>query len=211
MTTIVAAARHGSVWMAADSLVSVCERPLPGAVRKILRLPVGEPGPGQGEALLGVAGDGALCGLFRQLVRFGEVGATGTPVGDAQSWADRDAWMLTGIAREHGVLDNDRMDGMLLLAHAGQLWTVVHSQALPHPDGLAAVGSGADAALGAVTAFLRTGTSPWRSVAEAVDIAIRFDINSAGPVQSEELPDISEAADAAVVEEEVAVGGVAAG
>ncbi len=180
MTTVVGLGRGGRVWMAADSLVSVCDRPLPGSVRKILRVPVGGDG---GDALVGVAGDGALAGLVRQFVRLDEVpeltdeGLTG--------FADGFAVTVSALARDHGVLDDGRMAGMVLLGYAGRVWTVVHAQAIAHPDGLEAVGSGADAALGAMDVLLEGEHDPGAALMVAVQVAIGRDVNSGPPVQLE--------------------------
>ncbi len=191
---MVGLARDGRVWMAADSLVSVCDRPMPGSVRKILRLPVG----GGGEVLLAIAGDGALAGLARRFLKIGP--APGSGEDQVADFADQIAQDLSALATEHGVLHEGRMDGMLLLGWGGRVWTLVHAQAIPHPDGLAAAGSGGDAALGAMDALLGLGTEPAEAVVRAVQIAIGRDINSGGPVAVEFLqpapvpaePDIEE-------------------
>jgi ATP-dependent protease HslVU (ClpYQ) peptidase subunit len=200
LTTVLSVARDGQVWMAADSLVSVCDRPMPGAVKKVLRLPAGD-----GYFLLGIAGDGALAGLARRFMRVNVVPGAGD---DPQEFADDVAQMLTELAREHGILDEGRMDGTLLLGWGGQLWTVVHAQALPHPDGTGAVGSGADAALGAVDALLGVGVQPVEAVVRAVQIAIGRDINSDAPVLVEVL---GPPAEPAAVESAAAAVGATAG
>lgn len=182
MTTVVGLARDGRVWMAADSQVSLCDRPMPGSVTKILRLPVGGDG---GEVLLAIAGDGALSALAR---RFLKIGCLPGPGADGVTdFVDQIAQDMSELAREHGVLEEGRMAGTLLLGWNGRVWTLVHSQAIPHPDGLAAVGSGGDAALGAMDALLDLGVDPAEAVVRAVRIAIGRDINSAGPVAAEFL------------------------
>lgn len=191
MTTVLGVARDGHVWMAADSQVSICDRPMPGAVKKVLRLPAGEDGQ-DGEVLLGISGDGALAGLARQFLKVAAtpvLGADGRfEDRDAQDFADQIAMTMTSIAREHGVVDDDHMDGMLLLGWGGRLWTMLHSQAIPHIDGVGAVGSGSDAALGAVHALLALPWEPLESVVRAVQIAIGLDLSSAAPVHVDVLP-----------------------
>lgn len=167
--------------MAADSQVSICERPMPGAVKKVLRVPAAGD---DGEVLLGIAGDGALAGLVRQFVTIDAVPAEAE---DPQPFADQVALLISSLAREHGVLDDDRLAGMLLLGWDGRLWTIVHAQAIPHLDGIGAVGSGADAALGAVHALLELGEQPLEAVVRAVQIAARLDLNTAEPIHIDML------------------------
>ncbi len=201
MTTVIGFARDGVVYMAADSQVSLCERPMP-TVNKILRLPVGTRGA---ELLLAVAGDGALASLARRFLKF-----EGEPdlrdENDLVDFTDQLAICMGELAREHGALDEGRMAGMLLLGFAGRLWTVLHSNVVPHPDGLAAVGSGGDAALGAMDAMLAMGrveqVGPADCVVKAVLIAIGRDVNSSAPVHVEVLhpappaaPSIEESSD----------------
>ncbi len=185
MTTVIGFARGGVVYMAADSQVSLCERPMP-TVNKILRLPVGD---GGAELLLAVAGDGALASLARRFLKFESV--PGPDEDELTDFVDQIAIGMGELAREHGALDEGRMAGMLLLGFAGRLWTVLHSNAVPHPDGLAAAGSGGDAALGAMDAMLAMGrvdqVGPTDSVVKAVLIAIGRDINSGAPVTVEIL------------------------
>lgn len=182
MTTVIGLAREGVVFMAADSQVSLCERPMP-TVKKILRLPVGDDGA---EVLLALAGDGALISLARRFLKFESV--PGPDEDELTDFADQLAIGMAELAREHGALDEGRMAGMLLMGFAGRLWTVLHSNVVPHPDGLAAVGSGGDAALGAMDAMLGFGVDPAEAVVRAVQIAIGRDVNSAGPVNLEILP-----------------------
>jgi ATP-dependent protease HslVU (ClpYQ) peptidase subunit len=181
VTTVVGLAVDGMVFMAADSQVSLCERPMPGAVRKILRLPIDS----GGEVLLGIAGDGALAGLARRFLKIAT--APGSDEADVVDFVERIAQGMSEVARDHGIVEEGRMAGLLLLGWGGRVWTLVHSQAIPHLDGVAAVGSGGDAALGAVDALRGFGVDPWDAVVRAVTIAIGRDINSAGPVRVEVL------------------------
>lgn len=184
MTTVLGLARDGMVWMAADSQVSLCERPMPGSVRKILRVPVGGRDSGN-EVLIGVAGDGAIAGLARRFLKIESL--PGPDEDDVQDFVDQIAQGLSELARDHGIVEEGRMAAMLLLGWNGRLWTLVHSQAIPHRDGVAGVGSGSDAGLGALDALLRQGVDPVAAVVEAVEIAIGRDLNSAGPVHAEGL------------------------
>lgn len=182
MTTVVGLARGGVVYMAADSQVSLCERPMP-TVNKILRLPVGADGA---QVLLGLAGDGALASLARRFLKFDLAPGEGDE-DELTDFADQVAITMAELARDHGALDEGRMAGMLLMGFAGRLWTVLHSNVVPHPDGLAAVGSGGDAALGAMDAMEPFSVDPAEAVVRAVQIAIGRDINSAAPVNVEIL------------------------
>ncbi len=181
MTTLMGLAVDGMVFMAADSQVSLFERPMPGAVRKILRMPVGD----GGEVLLGIAGDGALAGLARRFLRIPS--APGPDEADVTDFAEQVAQGMSELARDHGIVEDGRMAGTLLLGWGGRIWTIVHSQAIPHRDGVAAAGSGGDAALGALDAFLSMGVSPGDAVVRAVMIAVGRDINSAPPISVELL------------------------
>ncbi len=191
MTTLLAVAHAGVVHMAADSLTNVYERPVVG-VRKILRIPVADQTHTNGEVLIGVSGDGALAALLRFHLKLDSAPA-GTALADLDGPDGPDAWAatvaqaITVIAQEHGVLEDGRLDGHLVLGYAGRVWTVVHCQAIPHGDGVAAIGSGEGPAIGAVDALLSTGMDPARAVPMAVRIGIERDKHSAGPVDYQRL------------------------
>lgn len=144
MTTVAAVSDGEHVWMAADSLVNVYDRPIIGGVRKIRRLPVSE----SSDALIGFCGDGGLADLLDARVTLPPAPADG----DLQQWAASVSYAVTDAAVEAGLVEDGRIDGHLLLAYRGRLWTLLHAQAIPHPDGVAALGSGEGLAIGAIRA-----------------------------------------------------------
>lgn len=164
--------------MAADSQTNVYDRPVFG-IRKIARLLVGHC-----EALLGLAGDGALLALVERAV-------TDTTKPDAepdpQRWAAGVAQLVTEISVEAGLAEDGRMDGLLLLGGMGRLWTITHMQAIAHLDGVAALGSGEGPAIGALDALLAYGMKPERAVTKAVQIAIERDQHCGGDLLAERL------------------------
>ena len=165
--------------MAADSMTNVYDRPIIGGCRKILRIAAGP-----GEVLVGFCGDVGIPGLMASGLNVDEVPAGGE---DPQPWADAVACAATGLAVAAGCVEDGRLAGSLLLGWDGRLWTLVHCGAVPHADGVAAVGSGEGPAIGALDAFLETGMAPGDAVRAAVLIGIRRDRHSAGPVQVEVL------------------------
>lgn len=180
MTTVVALARHGQVWMAADSLTNVYERPVRDGARKIRRVPVGDDG---GVCLLAVSGAGGLADLMGFRLRL----AAAPESAGLGRWAADAAWAVTELAQAVVLVSESRVDGSLLLGYGGRLWTLSESHAIPAPDGIAALGSGEGPAIGALDALLAHGVGPARAVLGAVRIAIDRDRNSAGPVYVEHL------------------------
>jgi ATP-dependent protease HslVU (ClpYQ) peptidase subunit len=179
LTTVVAVARGGEVHMAGDTLTNVYERPVVGAARKVLRIRAGS-----SEVLVGVSGEGALGGLLPAHLKIDDVPPT---PGVAFEWANAVAVAVSEIAEAHHCLDDGRLDATLLLGWNGLLWTVTHHQAVPHPDGVAAIGSGEGPGIGAVDAFLQVGYTPRDAVQAAVRVAISRDKHSAAPTMYEWL------------------------
>lgn len=182
MTTIAALAVSGHVFMAADTVTNVYDRPIVGAVQKIRRVPIGQDGH-KGECLIAVCGDGALADMVSHLLVLDSVPAEGD---DSQSWAAAVARACTALAVEQGLTEAGRLDGTLLLGWNGQMWSMPHGQAIRHLDGVAALGSGEGPAIGALDA-LRNQMDPEIAVTTAVHIAIERDKHSMAPVQTETL------------------------
>jgi ATP-dependent protease HslVU (ClpYQ) peptidase subunit len=180
VTTVVAVARGGVVHMAADSVVTVFDRPVIGAAQKIRRFRAVR----GGEVLLGLSGDGAIMGVVAAGWTLDSVPAAGD---DVQAWAHACAAAITKLATEAGCVDNDKMDANMILGWSGRVWTLAHSLAIEHPDGIAAIGSGEGPAIGAVDALLMVGRYPADAVRLAADIAVRRDTYSGGPMQVERL------------------------
>lgn len=180
MTTVCAVARKGRVVMGADSMTNVYDRPVYG-VLKVRRFPAGP-----GECLLGICGDGATADLLTAHLTIP------TPPGDSaslQPWALSVAQAVTSVAIEYGILTDGRMDGSVLLGHAGHVWTLSHQQATPHHDGVAAIGSGEGPAIGAIDYGLERGDDNLESlIIRAVLIGMNRDRYSGGTATVETLP-----------------------
>lgn len=183
MTTVVAAARDGLVAMAADTMVNVYDRPVPGGVSKILRVPAG-----RGQVLLGCAGFAGIIGVLAAGLHI-----DGEPEDDAavHPWAHAVAHAVTDLAVDAKLTDDSgRMDAHLILGWRGQLWTLGHMVAVPARDGVAAIGSGEGPAIGALDALLEVaGHEPLAQlVARAARIAAARDRYSGGPLDVHLLP-----------------------
>lgn len=182
VTTVVGLARDGAVYMAADSMTNAYERPISNGARKILRLPAG----GNGEALIGVTGSGGLPGVIAAELKIFEAPSEDQ---DPQPWAHTIARDITKLALDSSLAEDGHMSGTVLFGWGGRLWTLTHAMAIPHEDGIAAVGSGEGPAIGAVDALLVAGmTDLPQIVARAVAIGINRDRCSGGPIQVEMLP-----------------------
>jgi ATP-dependent protease HslVU (ClpYQ) peptidase subunit len=180
VTTVIGVARDGLVHMAGDTTTNVYDRPIPGGVRKILRLETAD----GFEVMVGISGDGALAGIADCDL---EVPAAPAPGADPQRWAHLLASRLTQAAMAAGCVEDGRMSGSVLLGWDGRLWTLAHAQAIPMPDGIGAIGSGEGIAIGAVDALLSMHVPPGVAVLQAVRIACRRDRYSAEPIQEETL------------------------
>ncbi|MBF9135297.1 hypothetical protein I0C86_41335 [Plantactinospora sp. S1510] len=179
MTTVLACAVGDRILMAADSCTNVYERPLHDAARKVVRLPAGDE-----EVLIGVSGSAGMPDVLHAGLKLDAV-----PVEDEdpQAWAHAVAVAATELAVEAGLVEAGRMESNLLLGWRGHLWTLVHSCALRHPDGRAALGSGEGSALGALDALLDVGVTPAEAIVRAVQIACRRDRYSEPPIYLELL------------------------
>jgi ATP-dependent protease HslVU (ClpYQ) peptidase subunit len=186
VTTVAALAVGGAVCMAADTGTSVYDRPVAGA-RKIRRHPVGD-----GQVLLGYCGSGGIpeeVAAHLKLDREPERDATEDNI---RAWAHAVAAAISDVARDAGLVDDGKLDARILLGWRGRLWTLTHHMSIPHPDGIATLGSGEGPAIGALDALMRgkaEPTSMWcrAAVHEAVEIAIARDQYSMAPVQVETL------------------------
>lgn len=175
MTTVVAFARGKHTLMAADSVTNVFDRPVPG-IAKVIRCATTSK---DGHYLLGFAGEGAGPSVINQhhsvacLPDFGDVS-------DRNGWAGAVATAITELYLEHSLIDGQRMDGSVLLAARGHVWTLTHHQAIPHLDGIAAIGSGEGPAIGALHALIDAGRSPRHAIRKAVAYGILLDRYSGG-------------------------------
>lgn len=172
MTTIVAAvdADTGRVHIAGDSLTNVYERPIPGGVRKLARVPFGD--GSSGGAVLAASGDTAL----NQIITHDLVipaGPPGPSEAELERWAHGVATECTRLAVAAGIVEDGKMEGAMLLCAAGTIWTIYHGAALRHPDGRAALGSGEGPAIGALDVIL---DQQFVSVEVAVQMACKAGI-----------------------------------
>ena len=176
MTTVVAVAQGHDVWMAADTMTNIYDRPVYTA-RKIRR--VSTP---SGDLLLGFSGDGALADMVQY--RVGYPALTGDRL---DLWATSIAIAISTQGVAEGLVDDGRLGGNLILGTQGRLWTLVHMQAVAHDDGMAAVGTGEGPAIGALEALLLLGEKPEFAVQQACEIGIARDRYSGGDVTTEHL------------------------
>lgn len=181
MTTIAALARDGHVWMAGDSATNVYDRPILDGARKVRRL-TGDSGV---EILLGFCGVGALAGLIPAKLLVEPM-----PQRDEglQPWAASIAWAVSDLAFEARLTQDGQMDASILLGAAGRLWTLSNYGAIPHPDGVAALGSGEGPAMGALDVLLELDIEPAAAVVRAAQVAVARDQHSAAPIYLEHLP-----------------------
>lgn len=175
MTTVLALAEGGNVYMAADSTTNAGDEVMPDAARKVIEVPVG------GEtALLGWCGDGALGKVIGRHLKLS--GADRPTDHDLDAWADRTASAITDIVREAGLVDREtgRIDGAAALGFRGRLWIVTDHQAVPVRRGAVGIGSGGDFACGALDA-MPTG-APLDRLRRAVAVACARDRYSDEPI-----------------------------
>lgn len=182
MTTVVAWATGGAVYMAADTCTNVYERPIIGGARKIRRIATGT-----GEALLGFCGSGGLADEIAAHHRIEAEPAPDATEDNVHAWAHAIASAMSDIARDAGLTADGKLDGNVLLGWNGRLWTLTHHMAIPHPDGIAALGSGEGPAIGALDVLAELGMAPAQAVRKAVLVGIHRDRYSEAPVQVEVL------------------------
>ena len=182
MTTVIACARDGHVWMAADTRTSVFDRPVLDAANKVRLFSVNYREP----VLLGCAGAGGLLDLLEAEENL----VLEEPLPDElDAWAADVARLITKLALEAGFRNDDgELDATLVLGYRGRVWTVTHNWAVPHRDGIAAVGSGEGVAIGALDALLGEGAGPGVATRIAARIACARDRHSDEPVRCYHIP-----------------------
>jgi ATP-dependent protease HslVU (ClpYQ) peptidase subunit len=169
--------------MAADSMVTVYDRPVLGSARKIRRYQLGD----GSEVLVGISGDGAVATVLDADLQLADIDPHPD---DLDRWANEVTRKASAICVASGVSEQGHMDAMLIIGYAGRLWSATHCYAIPHPDGIAAVGSGEGPAIGAMDALLACcpDMPPSQVVARAVSVAIERDKHSGGTIWMEMLP-----------------------
>lgn len=185
MTVACALARDGHVWMAADSLTNVYDRPIVGGATKIRRLTTRA---ADGQVLIATSGDAALLPTITRHLTVESL----PRAEDAQQWAEAIAEAISDIAHDHRIVNDSGTDGTVLLAATGHLWTM-NDAAVAHADGVAAIGSGEGPAIGAIDAMLRNLDAPLNGhaatniVRAAAEIACTRDRYCAPPIQLEQI------------------------
>jgi ATP-dependent protease HslVU (ClpYQ) peptidase subunit len=189
VTTIVAAARAGTVYMAADSATNVYERPVLDGARKVVRVRTM-----WAEMLFGVAGDAGVVQLLETLTFNEPTHTVPFPtVLEANAYATDVARVITRAAIQHNLTtDGGRLGSDVLFGWDGRLWTLAHMCSIPHSDGVAAIGSGEGPAIGALDALLAAGVDTCEAVLRACSIGIERDRYSGGPIQLERLAGLGE-------------------
>jgi ATP-dependent protease HslVU (ClpYQ) peptidase subunit len=166
VTVVAAIARDGEIVMAADTATSYCGTYVDGAV-KIRQVTFGAE-----TALLAAAGNGALLAVAQRAL----ADTVAPSDGDTQDWLDQLATTISTAAAEHNppLLEDNRIDGALLLGWRGQLHYLFTHQATRVADGVAGLGAGCDVALGAMHAALIDGVTIEQAARLAVTLACRF-------------------------------------
>lgn len=184
MSVAAALALPQGVYFAADTLNNVYQRPVPRAARKLRRLRAGDE-----DVLAAFAGHG---GLPTVLAANSEL-LPAVPRDREQSphdWAHSVAYTITEEAHRLGITNSDgQIDASILLGWNGHVWTLTDYQAIPHRDGVGAIGCGEEIAIGALE-VLRTSTDlhPLDQVRRAVEIACKYDRYCGEPIDTEALP-----------------------
>lgn len=191
MTVVAALARAGRVVMAADTCTNYQGTHVLGA-RKIARITVGDD-----DALLAASGSGALLGLHTHW----SSAAAPDPddPADVQAWAHEAARALSELAAAQTpplLADagggTQIVDGAFLLGWRGRLIYFFTHQGVVLPDGIGALGMGADYAFGALEVGLAGGWADPEGMVEAAVLGAcgRYDgcrVAAEGP-QVEHLP-----------------------
>jgi ATP-dependent protease HslVU (ClpYQ) peptidase subunit len=166
--------------MAGDSRTQVYDRPIFDGTRKVLRHRVGN----DQECLLGFSGAGGLSEYVSAHLKLEHTPDTGE---DLQRWAAVVVWAVTELAEQAGLTEDRQIDGSLLLGYRGRLWTLANNIAIPHTDGIAAIGSGEAVAVGALDVLLEQNCELGQAMTTAMRIAVARDLHSDVPVYLELL------------------------
>ena len=178
MTVIAAWADGTTVFMAADSCVE--QNGTVWSAQKTVRMTTGDGKP----FLLGWTGDRAAFGLVKHGLTV-DLAPDPNDTEDCDQWALTIAHAITELCADAtpAIVDHTSMAAQFLLAHAGRLWLLATFEAMPI-DGYMAIGTGRDAALGALHAATSWGLSPEDAVNIAVEAGCAVDVNCRGPIQT---------------------------
>jgi ATP-dependent protease HslVU (ClpYQ) peptidase subunit len=177
VTVIAAIAKDGNVIMGCDTAATYGNTFVFKGEGKIVEVTAAD-----GErVLVGAAGNAAIMSVVKRDLSIFSTPAADASDEDADGWANATAQAITAILSEcspsllsGGGEDASSVDGMLMLAWRGHLWLVFTHSAIRPSNGIVAIGSGQDVALGAMNAAVTFGAEPIDAVHEAVSLASTF-------------------------------------
>lgn len=175
MTVIVGVPNGNTIVLASDSC-EVDDEDTVFTARKIFTIPIGIE-----QAAIGGAGNSAVFPIMRWKVQYSPAPQPGDR-DDEDRWAQSIADSFTELAREAKIVtEKGDVDGILLLAFRGRLWSIEESYAAPVTDATA-IGSGGAYALGALAALEHRRVTPTDLATKAVEIACRYNAGCRPPV-----------------------------
>lgn len=174
MTVVAALAYADRVVMAADRLTNYGGTGVYMSDNKIRRIATRSTGE---HVLFAASGHGAMLAVIGRHLKIESMPIDSEDEDDVQDWADAIANAITELMADqtppilHGNDgDETTINGALLLGWRGHLFYLFTHHAVRVHDGIAALGSGADVALGA----LHASTALEAEALEAVDLAVRL-------------------------------------
>lgn len=170
MTVVAAIARDGRIVMAGDRQTNYQQQAVYGA-RKIRRHTAGS-----GEVLIAASGSGAISNMVARHCKLDHAPDAQATLVELQDWADVVGEAVTGVlaGAQPPLLDGGQIPGALLLGVHGHLFYLFTHQAAYVSDGVAALGSGSEVALGAMHAALRHGDGPLDAVLLGVELGCTY-------------------------------------
>jgi ATP-dependent protease HslVU (ClpYQ) peptidase subunit len=170
VTVVAAIARDGRIIMAADRQTNYQQQAIFGA-KKIRRHTAGS-----GEVLIAASGAGAISNMVARHCKLDHAPDATATLAELQEWADVVAEAVTEVLAnaQPPLIESGGINGALLLGVHGQLFYLFTHQAAHAADGVAALGSGSEVALGAMHAALRHGDQPLDAVLLGVELGCTF-------------------------------------
>lgn len=177
MTTILAYEGKNHLYIGADSGSTIQSRPVMG-IRKVQLFHIAS---SDDPFYLGMAGDGSAMNQLRAALGYTDALPV-MRVDDPFEQVSRIAYAVYNQTEPF----NHRLQ--MVIAGFGHVWNVIEAQAIK-AAGLAAVGSGADVAIGAASALMLDGGNEGSTVVNtALSIACRYDVWTQGPINTYVLP-----------------------
>jgi ATP-dependent protease HslVU (ClpYQ) peptidase subunit len=178
LTTILAVADEGWLYMAGDTYTRMYDRSCVDGLTKVHRLTFTD-APGE-HVLMGGAGYSSAGLAFASLPEL--LGPVPAPDADLRQWAGHvSRRVFRFLAKELlDDADGDVSRCAYLIGYREKLFTIVHNGAIAHPDGVAALGSGEGVAIGAYLALKHAdwGTNSRARVEQAMRLACTVDGHS---------------------------------